>query len=251
MVPHLNAVLIAPIAKNNLAVLKRQLLQHSPEITIKGTANSIEKGRKLIDVYQPNLVFVEVSKPFCEGFEMMKQLQPIDFEIIFINNCPECPFHHTPYVKGSYLKDSSNAAELKASIAASQSNILHKMQEHPHYPTETTVPKPAEKWLRVAIKGAHQKIAFEEILYLSAHGNYTHIHLRNNTFHVECKILKLMEDLLPKDIFFRTDRSNIVNKQYIKFFTSSSIKSYVTLTNDDILFISKRRKAAFVAFYEA
>ncbi len=249
MVPHLNAVLIAPTSKNNLSALLRQLQQHSPEISILGTANSIEKGRNLLDIHQPNLVFVEVCAPFCESFEILKQLEPIDFEMIIVNNCTGCSFHHTHFVKGSYINNPRNAAELKAGITHSQSNILHKTQVQPPQPTTPTLTKTVAISLKVTIKGIHQKIAFEDILYLSAHGNYTHIYMNDETIHMECKILKLLEELLPMNMFCRIDRGIIANKKHIVLFTNAT-KSSVTMSNEAVLRVSKRKKANFISFYQ-
>ncbi len=252
MVPHLNVLLIAPIAKNNLAALTRQIRQHSPEITILGTANSIEKGRRLIDLHQPNLVFIDVCKPFCEGFELLKMLEPIDFEIIFVNSCSDCPYHHSRYIKMSYIKDPGNAAELKARIAESQAIVFHKAQEQQHFhPVLPVTQKQEETSLRISIKGGHERIDFDEILYLKAEGNYTRIYLKNGDIYMECKILKLIEELLSIQFFFRIDRSSIVNKKHIKTFVNSHKNSFVTMTSGTTLPISIRRKANFILFYEA
>ena len=66
VVPHLIAVLIAVDTDNKLKTLKKEILKHCPEVTIMATANSIEQGRKMIDIHQPNMVFMEIIQILVE-----------------------------------------------------------------------------------------------------------------------------------------------------------------------------------------
>jgi PAS domain S-box-containing protein len=83
-----------------------------------------------------------------------------------------------------------------------------------------------------------------EIIYCEAHSNYTQVHLTDNRKHMISKTLKDFEYLLPKEFFFRTHNSYIVNLTYIKKYNKG--ESILTMENGATLDVSKRKKESFL-----
>lgn len=69
----------------------------------------------------------------------------------------------------------------------------------------------------------YQKVTFPEIMWVSPEGNYSIIHLKGDNKFVVRMPLKDFHAQLPKDRFFRTHRSYIVNVEQISAINSNSV----------------------------
>ena len=107
---------------------------------------------------------------------------------------------------------------------------------------------------------AKQKIAFtergeqilvpmDEMMYLLADGNYTHVHTSGKTF-LTTKNLKEFEDILPADLFCRIHHGHIVNIQFIAK-VQKGRGGMVTMKDGKTLEIAIRRKEVFMKTYNS
>ena len=69
---------------NNIEALKQLLLKYCPLIELSGVAENIRTGQALILDSQPELVFLDIEMPFGNAFELLNNLSPVNFEIIFV-----------------------------------------------------------------------------------------------------------------------------------------------------------------------
>lgn len=67
-----------------------------------------------------------------------------------------------------------------------------------------------------------ERVKFEQILWLEADSNYTEIHTTSSTF-IYSVVMKKVETVLPKDLFFRVHRGYIVNKECITGFAGNML----------------------------
>ena len=250
VVPHLIAVLIAVETDNKLKTLKKEILKHCPEVTILATANSIEQGRKMIDIHQPNMVFMEINQSFCCKYKKLEELEPFSYDLYYINSCPDCTFHLVPHVPGVHLQYLTTPAELKGAVLRTSNNLMLQQSENGKNPviSEPVQKKVVEPLLRVTVKDGHEMIKKSDIMYLVAAGNYSHIIMQDKRKIMECKILKLMEIILSADDFYRVDRHFIANLHYIQEF-SDDVNSFITLKDGTILPVSTRNKDGFIEIY--
>ena len=246
VVPHLNAILIALDDNNNLEELKNELQTHSPEVTILAMANNIVEARKMIDKHQPNTVFVETKLPYCSNHDMLKLLEPINYEIILINSCKECSFHLAHYIPFEHLEYITDSDKLKESVSKAQSNILHKMQMQVPVPVQTN--KIKETFLKIKENGVEITLYFDNMLYLMASRSYTRIFMQDGSEHLICKSLKHFENTLPDDIFSRVDKSYIINKNHVAEYINEK-NSYVIMKGGKKIPISQRKNIDFGSHY--
>ena len=79
----MNAILIDDEQKA-IQILKSLLQEYCPQINIIDTANSLEAGFHSISTHQPDLVFLDIEMPGGSGFDLLKKLPHLNFEIIFV-----------------------------------------------------------------------------------------------------------------------------------------------------------------------
>lgn len=80
---------------------------------------------------------------------------------------------------------------------------------------------------------------YNEVAYLESSNNVTGMYLYNYKCHTLCRTLKSYEEELPPDIFFRCDKSFLVNLYFIReiFFKPGQI----TLINGVTIPVSRRK----------
>jgi two-component system LytT family response regulator len=83
-----------------------------------------------------------------------------------------------------------------------------------------------------------QMLKPSEIIYLKSDSNYTYVYMENGKHQFLSKTLKNLEACLPESIFLRIHQSYVVNTMYIRTLN----QNYITLTNDKILPVSRRKK---------
>ena len=62
-------------------VLKYLLRKSHPEINIVAEASNGLLGEEAIRKYNPDVVFLDVNMPLCDGFEMLGKFDRIDFDV--------------------------------------------------------------------------------------------------------------------------------------------------------------------------
>jgi two-component system LytT family response regulator len=79
----INAIIIddEPINISNLAAL---IQKHCEGITIVATASNVHDATTQILAHQPDVVFLDIEMPEKNGFELLKSLGPINFEVVFV-----------------------------------------------------------------------------------------------------------------------------------------------------------------------
>ena len=88
-------------------------------------------------------------------------------------------------------------------------------------------------------------IRVDEIIYLEASINYTHIYLEDKRRYLVSRTLKEFEDILPEDTFLRIHHSHIINKNFVERYIRGD-GGQVVMQQGITLDVSKRKKADFL-----
>jgi DNA-binding LytR/AlgR family response regulator len=92
--------------------------------------------------------------------------------------------------------------------------------------------------------GGRKHVEASSVLFLIADENYTKLILDDGTkLYVATTLKKLQERFMSYDYFFRPNRGNLLNLKHMREYNENSI----TLSNDQIFKISRRRKLDFLS----
>ena len=69
-----------PSSRKTLSLM---LNRHKDVIELIDSCENPTKGIVSISKHQPDLVFLDIEMPVMNGFEMLKQIKEINFEVIF------------------------------------------------------------------------------------------------------------------------------------------------------------------------
>jgi len=81
-------------------------------------------------------------------------------------------------------------------------------------------------------------------MYLEAAGTYTLAYLSNGEKIVLSKSIKLIEDIVNSNLFFRAHRTYLINISFVKRFDRDLYS--ITLTNEIEIPLSRRRYDSFI-----
>ncbi len=229
-----------------IEALKADLEIHCPNIEICATCLSGKEGILAIRKHKPRLIFLDVDMPWMNGFEMLEMFDHIDFCIIFTTAYDKFAAKAFRISAVDYLLKPLDISDLKHAVKKAEEKILSSEGSVNIQNLLHNIRQPAElQKIAFPKRDGYEFIRAEDILYCSAEGSYTTIHLTGNKKFLVSKTLGDIEELLPLDIFQRIHHSTIVNTQHITNLIRSD-GGYVLLDNNEKLMISKAKKEALM-----
>ena len=231
---------------NNVTMLSGLLRTYCPEVSLLGTAESAQEGKKLIETLKPELILLDVEMPYYNGFDMLKSLPKLESEVIFITAFDQYAIDAFQYAALDYLLKPVNIEQLERAISRAALRIKEKaVNRNYELLLHNLDEKDTEnKAIILSEKGEQYFIRFADIKYIVADGSYTYIHTPKRTF-VSTKNLVDFEEILPKAIFCRIHNGHIVNKKHIEK-VQKGRGGTALMKDGKILEIAVRRKDDFL-----
>jgi two-component system LytT family response regulator len=218
-----------PLARSNLLVL----LRRDPEIEVVAQCGSGIEALDEIRKSKPDLVFLDVQMPECDGFDVLEQLgadQPR--AIVFVTAYDQYALRAFEAGALDYLLKPFDNARFERALQRAKQN-LQGDRPSPHKPE------------RIIVKSAGQVlfVRHAEIDWVEAADYYSCLHVGTKTYLVRRSMTDLESQLHPA-IFCRVHRSAIVNLNRVAGLqTGAEGESEVLLHNGEKLRLSRRYRA--------
>jgi two-component system LytT family response regulator len=228
--PHTIRTLIVddePLARSNLAVL----LRLDPEIEIVGECGSGPDAPSVIRRSNPDLVFLDVQMPECDGFDVLELLgNDLPPAIVFVTAYDQYALRAFEAGALDYLLKPFDNARFHLALNRAKQKIARGLNQ------------PPRKLERLAIKSAGQ-IAFiclSEIDWIEAADYYAALHIGPRT-HMLRRSLSDLEQDLDRAIFCRIHRSAIVNLERVRGMKLNQDGDHTVLLEDNTTLRLSRR----------
>ena len=216
--------------------LKILIERYTSNIKVVATATEPENGIKLIEDYKPDIIFLDISMPRINGFDLLDKLNYKGFKLVFTTAHEEFALKAIKNKAYDYLLKPIDIDELRDCI----SNITADIVENKDAP-KTSLPSIIE----LNVKDGILFIKPSDIIRLEASGSYTTIYLANNEKHMASKNLKDYEAQLDPSSFYRCHTSHVVNlHKVVKLISIDGL--YAKMSDDSLVEISRKNKQAFI-----
>jgi two-component system LytT family response regulator len=217
-----------PLARRNIALL----LQREPGVEIIGECGSGNDAMTAIRDLSPELLFLDVQMPECDGFDVLEMLgSKAPAAIVFVTAYDQYALRAFDAGALDYLlKPFDNARFARAMLRAKDKIRLSR-----HAPPKTE---------RLVIKSAGQVcfVKISEIDWIAAEDYYACLHVGPRNHLLRRSLAELEQDLDPA-LFCRIHRSAIVNVNQIKALKLNPDGEYnVVLENGSELRLSRRHR---------
>ncbi len=229
-------------------MLQNLINEYCKNIEVIATADSVTAGIEAINKYSPDLLFLDIEMNKETGFDLLEEIDVIDFEVIFTTAHENYALKAFKFCAIDYLLKPIDVEELKLAIEKvekkkSNSAFKEKFDLFMH-----NIKKGNNDDQRLAVS-TNEGLVFinvSDILRCEANGAYTYLHLKNKTRIVVSKNLKEYEQLLAEHNFLRVHNSFIINLKEIKKYVRGD-GGYVIMSDDTTVDVSKRKKELFLS----
>jgi two-component system, LytTR family, response regulator len=235
---------------NNLQFLQSLLKDNCPSLQVMETANSAADGLLMIQELKPQLVFMDVDMPGMTGFEVLKKIEPLNFEVIFVTAYNQYAMEAFEYNAVAYITKPIVTEKLVAAVEKAIIKIEEKKYtEHIFSLPENVQQKNEYDKIALPTLQGLQFVKLNQICYVESSGNYSNFLLADNSKIMVSRQLGEYEKLLPADNFVRIHDKHIINLTCIKEYIKGS-GGEVILENGARLTVAARRKDELLSRFE-
>lgn len=222
--------------------LLKKYLEKYCNIKVIGTANTAALGIELILNCSPQIVFLDISLPDNDGFEILRVLHPIDFEFIIITAFNQYAINAIRMNTVDYLLKPVDIGELRVAVSKAKDRLTNKSDRTNLQILIDNFNKQISN-KRIAIPNGHSYY-YEEIsniIRLHAQGRYTELFLCSGKKHMVTRNLGEFEKQLSQFHFLRVHHSHLVNPDYISSYQKND-GGYLVMKDNSIVEVSRRNK---------
>ena len=203
---------------SNLQNLQQLLQTYAADVEVCAVAENVDEAIKAVKLHQPELVFLDIQLHGQSGFELLKQLDVINFEIIFVTAYDQYGIQAIKFAALDYLLKPIDIDELVAAVDKARKAIQQKkknerLQYLVEYLNDT---KPINPRIALPLFGETRYVNISDIIRCEADNTYTRFMFDGGEQIIVSKTLKEYADLLADHGFLRTHQSHLVNMAYIK-----------------------------------
>lgn len=232
---------------DSIRVLERILEGYCPQVEILGKADGVESALLLIQATRPDLVFLDIEMTQGNAFDLLNQLQPVGFQVIFVTAFDNYAVRAFKYSAVDYLLKPLDIDDLCSAVERvverlKGNNVLDQMKALLH--NVETFQVSQQKMAIPTITGL-LFVALQDIVRFEAKGSYTTIFLSSGDPVLATRNIKEYEDLLPAAIFCRIHNSHIINIHKIQTYHKGR-GGYVVMEDGNSIEVASRRREEFL-----
>ncbi|MCU0388062.1 MAG: LytTR family DNA-binding domain-containing protein [Chitinophagaceae bacterium] len=232
-----------------LYIIGKLLKDYCPEVKVVAACSSADSAFEQITLHEPQLVFLDISLPGKNSFELLEELPQIDFEIIFVTAHSDYMLKAFRYSAVDYLvkpvdedllMDAVHRAVKRIAANSIKYNITTLLQNI----TRSSQGQKAKLCIP-SVKGFHV-VDLHEIIYCEASGSYTHFHFLQMPVICASRPIHEYEELLSEAGFMRVHKSYLVNLSHVKEYVKGEGGTAI-LSNGYEIEVSRRKKDLFIS----
>lgn len=228
--------------------LKLAISKYCPEVNLIGVYATPEEGIEAIKKLKPALIFLDVQMPHLSGFDVLQQLSPIDFDVIFVSAYDRYAIKAIKFSALDYLMKPVDIEELVHAIQKVKERLPATNNDFQYQSVINNIQMKSGKIERLAVPTSTGIDFFnvDDIIYCRADGSYTTLFLADNKNCLVSKNLKDFENLLSDSGFCRVHHSSLINLKHVQKYIKGE-GGYVLLSDGHHVDISRRKKDEFLA----
>jgi two-component system LytT family response regulator len=228
--------------------LRLMLSKHCPDVEIIGECQNAFEATEKIKSLQPDVCFLDISMPEKSGIDLLRELEEINFEIIFVTAHEKYALQALQMAAVDYLLKPVSEEQLIQAVNRAHKRIqsanenvgiktfIQNIQKNLHQDDlQLCIP---------TVKG-FQVVFMHDVIYCEADNTYTYLHLKGDKRILSSKHLSEYEKLLADANFVRIHKSYLINMKHIKEYQKGE-GGAVIMTNGSTLDVSRRKKEEFI-----
>jgi two-component system LytT family response regulator len=194
------------------------LLSYAADIEVCVVAEDVESGLQAIKLHRPELVFLDIQLYEQSGFDLLKQLGEINFEIIFVTAYDQYGIQAVKFAALDYLLKPIDIDELTAALSKAIKAINQKQKNERLVYLLEYLKDDNQNRPRIALPlfDETRYVNINDIIRCEANNTYTRFMLNGGEQILVSKTLKEYAGMLLNYSFLRSHQSHLVNTAFIK-----------------------------------
>ncbi len=239
---------VETIRKKNIALIQA----NCPSINIIGQADGVNTGIQLIRQLLPDLIFLDVEMPDGTGFDLLQQLMPFTFKVIFITGYEDFAIRAFRFSAIDYLLKPLNTSDLIEAVKKAEAALSKEVFDVKLHNLFANLERP-QNMQKLVLKTMDKiySVSIQDIVHCESDKNYTTFYFINAPNLVVSTHLKEYEMLLKPHSFFRTHKSHLINMAYFDHFVKTEGGNTIVMKNKAVVPLSVRKKEEFLTYLEA
>lgn len=236
-------------ARSNLEML---LENYCEDVDIVGSAASPDEARAILDKNDVDVIFLDIKMPGEDGFEFLKSVENKNFGVVFITAYNEYALDAFKADAIDYLEKPIDIDELVSAVEKIKkikgSDTPISLNEDLVELIKSVVNKQIDfEKTSIPTKDGLVIVNNQDIVHLEASESYTSIYLTDGRKYLSSKNIKVFEENLNPNIFFRTHKSHIINfAHHLKEF-NRSLGNLAVMSNEKQIPVSRRKLTEFLS----
>lgn len=230
--------------RSNILTLRSLLEKNFPNIDIIGTGGNVAEGVKIINKTRPDLVFLDISMPDGDGFDVLTKAENRTFEVIFTTAHDKYAIKAFDFSAVHYLlkpieiselnkaMEKYNALRQQGPLSARLSVLKENLNSDFH-----KIIIPSNEGLNIVV--------LDDIIRLEASDVYTLFYLTNKRTLLASKPLNNFEKMLAGQPFSRIHSKHLINLKFVERYVKGKGGS-VILQGGEELDVSVRKRNDFL-----
>ena len=224
------------LARNEL----KELIKGYSQIVIIGEAENVDDGFKLINENSPDLLFLDINMPEKDGFELLEMLDEVPITI-FTTAFDEYAIKSFDYNALDYLLKPINEKRFAKAIE----KVEEKLEDTKERSDENDQRLTGNSQIFIKDGEKCWLIKVGDISHFEIVGNYTRVFFQDEK-PMLYKSLNQVEEKLPEKYFFRANRQQIINTNFIDTVVPwFNGKLKLTMMNGEEVEVSRRQSYLF------
>lgn len=225
-------------------VLREMIHTIAPHHTME-EAEGVTSGVGKIEQWKPDLVMLDVEMNDGTGFDLLKQLDQLDFQLIFTTAHNQYAVQAFKFSAIDYLLKPIDPAELHVSLRKAEEKLLNSnLQQQFHIMMQQMNKQQLDHEKQIVLKDIDKTyfIKMNDIIYCEADGSYTKFYIANTDPIYVSRNLRSYEELLEPAGFIRSHHSCLVNPKKIKVFDRKTDNGVLILEEGYQIPVSQRKR---------
>jgi two-component system LytT family response regulator len=229
-----------------LSSLQKLLELNCDQIEVIGCCGDAQEAQeKILELY-PQLVFMDIAMPATNGFELLRNLPKIDFEIIFVTAHHKYMSQAFHFSAVDYLLKPVVDSLLTAAVNRATHRIMDRTGFEPAETLRHNLQYKDKPKLCIPTPKGYQMVEINDIIYCEASSNYTNFHFAHRAVICASKPILEYELLLEDCSFVRVHKSFLINLAHVTEYIRGE-GGIVVLSDKANIEVSRRKKDLLIA----
>lgn len=215
MISSQKKIMIIDNEHESIEKIKMLLQGYSNLKVVSSTTNSLD-ALKEVRLHEPDLIFIHIEMPEKNGFDVLNDIIEAKIlpQVIFISSFEKSAIDAIRCCAFDYLIKPINPQDLHNALLRFYNKTVQSVTIRQQHVFHEKSLSHCNK-LKFNTHTGFFMLAPEEIVFIQADWNYSELFISETLSELVTINLGKLEEMLPKGVFFRINRSIIINMNYL------------------------------------